>query len=91
MVIHFLFPPCGWLDITCVYYTKFEHTEMDIRSLDSSIAVVEEPKQFKVYFHGIKVSLTYSYPTNHRVHIKMDFHCFDSSTVYIIYQLFNTT
>ena len=33
-----------------------------------------------VHFRALEVNLIESYPTNHMMHIKIDFQCLDSST-----------
>ena len=49
------------------------------------------PKTIKVHFPVLEVSLIAPHPTNHTAQIRMDFHCFDSSTAInsniIVYQM----
>ena len=44
----------------------------------------------KVHLHVLEVSVIDTHPTSHMVQIKMDFHCFDSSTAINTYTFTST-
>ena len=58
--------------------TKLEETCFSVVHI---CRVIKTVKVLKCYFHVLEVSVINTYPTNHVVQIKMDFHCFNSPTV----------